>query len=62
MATVTPVAAATEQGDSAWQYIGPDERGRELEVVAVEGAGQGEAELFVIHVMPTSLRRGKRDV
>ena len=52
------------QGNQAWIYLGPDERGRELEVIAVEiGPQQGQRPyLLVIHVMPTSLWKGNRDV
>ena len=59
MATTTPTATTTEQGNDAWQYLGPDERGRELEVIAVEVVSppKGQSYLLVIHVMPTSLRR-----
>ena len=58
MATATPNATNTDAGSAAWQYIGPDERGRELEIIAVEIEPADEpAYLLVIHVMPTSLRR-----
>lgn len=62
MATVIPAAVTARQGDAAWQYIGPDERGRELEVVAVgiTDSRTGDPCLLVIHVMPTSLRRRRR--
>lgn len=59
MASTTPTATTTGQGNDAWQYIGPDERGRELEVIAVEITPKpsgGEHYLLVIHVMPTNLR------
>jgi len=59
MASATPTATTTDQGDDAWQFIGPDERGRELEVIAVDvdPPEDGESYLLVIHAMPTSLRR-----
>jgi hypothetical protein len=59
MASATPTATTTDQGDDAWQFIGPDERGRELEVIAVDvdPPEGGESYLLVIHAMPTSLRR-----
>jgi hypothetical protein len=63
MATVAPVGTITAQGSPAWVYTGRDERGRELEVIAVE-IRQAEGRdpfLLVIHVMPTSLRKGNRD-
>jgi hypothetical protein len=40
MAHVVPEATTTDQGNSAWRYIGRDERGRELEVIAVEISDQ----------------------
>lgn len=48
----TPVPAS-EAFDARLVWIGPDDRGIELEVVALDHA---EA-VVVIHVMPTSLRR-----
>ena len=52
----TPVTATS--GADAWLYVGPDERGRELEIIAVEvqSADDGQHYLLVIHVMPTRLR------
>jgi hypothetical protein len=63
MSTVIPAGTVTAQGNQAWLYIGADERGRELEVIAVEiGPQQDERPyLLVIHAMPTSLRKGARD-
>ena len=59
MASATPTKTTTDQGNDAWQFIGPDERGRELEVIAVDvdPPEDGESYLLVIHAMPTSLRR-----
>jgi len=45
--------AATDEFDARKVWIGPDDRGVELEIVAVVL----RAELLVIHVMPTALRR-----
>lgn len=51
--TVTPTdVAATDDFDARRVWIGPDDRGVELEIVAVVL----QAELLVIHVMPTALR------
>jgi hypothetical protein len=49
----------TDHGNDAWHYLGLDDRGRELDVIAVEIASTPERQsyLLVIHVMPTSLRR-----
>ena len=58
LATAEPTAVTTTSGADAWLYIGPDERGRELEVIALKvyPADGGRPYLLVIHVMPTQLR------
>ena len=58
LATAEPTAITTTTGADAWLYVGPDERGRELEVIALEvhPADGGRRYLLVIHVMPTQLR------
>jgi hypothetical protein len=45
--------AATDEFDTRLVWFGPDGRGIDLEIVAVVLP----AELLVIHVMPTALRR-----
>lgn len=51
----TPITATN--GADAWLYVGPDERGRELEIIAVVVQPANAAPyLLVIHVMPTHLR------
>ncbi|MCU1655611.1 MAG: hypothetical protein JWO57_267 [Pseudonocardiales bacterium] len=58
MASTIPIEVTTDHGDAAWLYVGLDERGRELEIIAVEiEPDDGPPYLLVIHVMPTSLRR-----
>jgi hypothetical protein len=59
IATAIPTSVITAQGNSAWHYLAMDERGRELEIIAVEVAADGKrpAALLVIHAMPTHLRR-----
>jgi len=53
MATVQPINTATSSGNQALLWVGPDDRGVELEIVAVV-----LPDLYlVIHVMPTALRR-----
>jgi hypothetical protein len=47
---------SSKQGESAIEWIGPDERGVVLEVLAVV---QSDDVLLVIHVMPRALREGK---
>ena len=58
LATTDPMPVSTSSGADAWLYIGPDERGRELEIIAldVQPADAGQPYLLVIHVMPTQLR------
>lgn len=53
MRTVVPTATTASSGNEALLWTGPDDRGVELEVVAVV---LPEVHL-VIHVMPTALRR-----
>ena len=52
VATCEPIPIVTKCGDEGWSYIGVDDRGLELEVVAVDIL-EG---LLVIHAMPTALR------
>ena len=58
LATTYPTPVSTSSGANAWLYIGPDERGRELEIIALEVQPTDAAQpyLLVIHVMPTQLR------
>ena len=57
MATVSPASRTTTSGAGAWSYVGTDERGRELEIIAIEVTPpSGEPDLLVIHSMPTRLR------
>lgn len=53
MNTVTPIATTTNSGNEALLWIGPDDRGIELEIIAVVLADM----VLVIHVMPTALRK-----
>ncbi len=57
MRGVEPTRTTTLGGAGAWQWLGVDERGRELEIVAVDvEPPDGDPYLLVIHVMPTELR------
>lgn len=51
--TVPVRVPASADSDARLVWIGPDDRGIELEIVALDM----EDEVVVIHVMPTSLRR-----
>jgi hypothetical protein len=55
MATTQPTAITTNCGAEGWLYIGPDERGRVLEIIAV--ITEADA-LLVVHVMPHHFREG----
>jgi hypothetical protein len=55
MATSRPVLITTNRGEQGWLYIGPDDRGVTLEVIAVE---TDETTLLVVHAMPYRFRRG----
>lgn len=59
MAAHEPTTITTKNGEVAWRWIGPDERGRVLDVIAVEAQGEQDHEpvLLVIHAMP--LYRGR---
>ncbi len=59
LASVVPTRIVTDQGSPGWLYVGVDEGGRELEIVAVEVPDQAghDAFLLVFHIMPTQLRR-----
>lgn len=54
MGTVTPelIPGAGDRGDDQLVWTGPDDRGLELEVIALVLPDL----LLVIHVMPTALR------
>ncbi len=58
LASAEPTPVTTSSGADAWLYVGPDERGRELEIIALEVRPVDAAQpyLLVIHVMPTQLR------
>jgi len=60
MAHAAPTATLTTHGAQAWLWVGADDRGRELEVIAVQAQSSRDPEpvLLVIHVMPTHLRGG----
>jgi hypothetical protein len=56
LATIDPTPVTTSGGAHSWLYVGPDERRRELDIVALEVADAVQPYLLVIHVMPTQLR------
>jgi hypothetical protein len=59
MANASPAGTTTSSGSPGWRWVGYDERGRRLEVIAVEVQGDRDPEpvLLVIHVMPTHYRK-----
>lgn len=56
MSNATPLPVTTATGDRALLWIGVDDRGIELEIVAVVLPDTH----LVVHVMPTALRRRER--
>ena len=57
MASTEPALVITRGGVDAWLYTGSDERGRELEIIAVEvHPAKAAPYLLVLQVMPTLLR------
>lgn len=53
MRTARPTPTTTSRGNEALVWVDPDDRGLELEIVAV-----ALPDLYlVVHVMPTALRR-----
>lgn len=59
LAHTAPTEVLTNHGSPAWLWVGPDERGRELEVIAVEIQGTQDPEpvLLVIHAAPTNFTK-----
>ena len=53
MNTASPIVTTTSSGDQALLWVGLDDRGIELEIIAVVLPGM----YLVIHVMPTAFRR-----
>jgi hypothetical protein len=53
VATTQPELVVTNRGEEGWRYVGPDDRGLVLEVIAVE---TDEDALLVIHAMPYDFR------
>jgi hypothetical protein len=62
MATVEPVATENERGELELSWVGSDDRGVELEIVAVmirdQRADGRQLMVLVLHVMPTDYREG----
>lgn len=54
--TVATITTEPDTGDTTLSWVGKDERGRELEIVAIDKPDC----YLVIHVMPTHYRREGR--
>lgn len=61
LAHSSPTDITTAEDSPAWLWVGVDERGRELEIVAVQAQGEKDPEpvLLVLHVMPTHYRKDR---
>ena len=55
LTTTTPIEVRTNRGDVGWLYVGPDDRGVVVEVIAVL---IDDDVLLVIHAMPHAFKRG----
>ena len=53
MATTQPTPITTNRGAEGWLYVGPDDRGRVVEVIAVITEADS---LLVVHAMPYRFR------
>jgi hypothetical protein len=53
MATTQPTPITTNRGAEGWLYVGPDDRGRVVEVIAVITEANS---LLVVHAMPYRFR------
>ena len=54
--TIEPTVGTRSSGEPEFSW-GPDDRGRELEIVGVLVVIDGEPAMLIIHAMPTALRR-----
>lgn len=54
IANVEPTRGARPSGEREFSWIGPDDRGLELEIVGVLINYDGEESMLVIHAMPTA--------
>ena len=54
--TAATITTDEETGDTTLSWVGSDERGRELEIVALDRPDC----FLVIHVMPTQYRKAGR--
>ena len=57
-----PVENVRPSGDIEFEWVGLDDTGRELRVIAVATTDdrKGDAIVLVLHVMPTALERRER--
>ena len=54
--TIEPTVGTRSSGEPEFSW-GPDDRGRELEIIGVLVDIAGEPAMLIIHAMPTALRR-----
>lgn len=59
MANTDPESATTSKGTPGWRWVGEDERGRKLEVFAIEVRGDEDVEpvLLLLHVTASHYRK-----
>jgi hypothetical protein len=56
-ATIEPTVGTRPSGEPQFSWAGPDDRGRDLEIIGVLVDIDGEPAMLIIHAMPTALRR-----
>ena len=57
ISTIEPTVGTRLSGEPEFSWAGPDDRGRELEIIGVLVDIDGEPVMLIIHAMPTALRR-----
>ena len=57
ISTIEPTVGTRPSGEPEFSWAGPDDRGRELEIIGVLVDIDGEPAMLIIHAMPTALRR-----
>ena len=57
ISTIEPTVGTRPSGEPEFSWAGPDDRGRELEIIGVLVDIYDEPAILIIHAMPTALRR-----
>jgi hypothetical protein len=57
ISTIEPTVGTRPSGEPEFSWVGPDNRGLELEIIGVLVDIDGDRAMLIIHAMPTALRR-----